>query len=300
MPAFTKYVANPLVLILLISTGALYLAGKFWAGYRVSLEKTAQFALSPERVTLRPSPPTWLPQDFSDRLLNSLQLSEKSLLDPDLVGHVVREMEQQAWIDHVRSVQKTPSSLQIDVDYGSPLLIELPERRLLPVDPRGQPFDLAGFKIQATDPFFRVAIQGLTDVFAPGPDPKVSQAAALARVLGPYRQAGGLAGIYGHASHLPSHRPDPQQEINASLEFRLWTAGRNEIVWGSPVGSEKSGEAAWRTKLAGLHQFTQQHGPVDAWPGLPAKRGNVLDLRQGTLMLLEQTRQAYQPQEGTR
>lgn len=293
-----RYVANPLVLILVITAGGLVLAGSFWDRYRTTLQQQPTFALSADNVRLTDAPP-WLPAATHQRIVSAVSGSGSSLLDPSLVGDVAATLQQEPWIDQVVEVRKTPVHLLVQVRYGKPLLLELPQRQVALINPRGEAVAATDFPPDVANAALRIAARDLilspVQYGEPWPDRRVVLAAELAKYLHPYQEQSGLAGIYGHypVDSAPEAQVNsPPTSLDRPIEFRLWTVGRNEIIWGSPVGLESTGEASASEKIAGLTQFIRLHGPIDQGSDLPVARGNVLDLRSGTLVVVRNAKQA--------
>lgn len=298
MGQFSKYIANPLVLILIITAGGLTLAGKFWAQYRQSLHADPAFLLRAEHVQLTDLPP-WLPPPARGQLLADLNLSQRSLLDPDLVPSTVAALQQHPWVEHVVSVRKSLQGLQAEVRYRRPLLVEMPDRQVMAIDTTGRILADQGLDRHGARQLLRIAVQDLVkqplQAGAPWPDLRVLAAAELAAELHPLQETAGLAGIYARGGHPEPPGVNPPATANTGpIEFFLWTAGRNEIIWGSRPGQELEGEANAATKQQALNRFVQEHGPLDRYPQLPQSRGNVFDLRSGQVVLLQHAPQAAQ------
>jgi hypothetical protein len=304
MVQIKQYVANPLVLILIITAGGLLLAGKFWDRYRATLQAEPTFALSTDKIQLTATP-VWLPAGTEQRILHlvtkansNANLTSPSLLSPNLVSEVAKLLQQDPWIDQVLEVRKKPTHLEVQVVYGKPLLLELPQQKVVLINPRGEPMGTSELSAEVTEKALRVAardlVQSPIQFGQPWPDRRVILSAELARLLGPVQESGGLAGIYSYylaeAPAGPGTASTPA--LQRPVEFRLWTLGRNEIIWGSPVGQELTGEATAAQKITGLVQFVRVHGPIDQGRDLPAARGNVLDLRSGELVLVKNAKQA--------
>lgn len=318
MGQLSKYIANPLVLILVITAGGLTLAGKFWAQYRQSLHGGPAFLLRPELVQLTELPP-WLPPPARGQFLADLNLSDRSLLDPDLVPTTVAALQQHPWVEHVVAVRKSLRGLQAEVHYRRPLLVELPDRQVMAIDTTGRILADQGLDRHGARQLLRIAAQGLVkqplQAGGPWPDQRVVAAAQLAAELHPWQESVGLAGIYARGGNptpphtdfphtdlthtdLPADTPPngtpPTNPATGPIEFFLWTVGRNEIIWGARPGEELEGEAKAATKLQALARFVQEHGPLDRYPQLPQSRGNVFDLRSGQVVLLQHAPQAAQ------
>lgn len=302
MVQLKQYVANPLVLILIITVGGLLLAGKFWDQYRTTLQQQPNFRLSADKVQMTEAP-GWLPRSAQQQILASVTKSSKSLLAPNLVGNVASTLQHDPWIDEVIEVRKTPSQLQIQVRYGKPLLLELPQQQVALINPRGEAISNLDFFAGSADSALRMAVKDLVQtpvvLGQPWPDPRVVLGADLARLISPWQEPSGLAGIYSRylddvtavPMGVPGAKTIPPTPGRA-IEFRLWTVGRNEIIWGSPVGQELSDESPADEKIAGLAQFVRLHGPIDQGSELPAARRSVLDLRSGKLVVVKNAKQA--------
>jgi hypothetical protein len=316
MGPLARIVANPLVLILVITAGGLALAGRFWSSYRETLLADPRFRLQTESIQVT-APPEWLPPSEHQQWIRSLGWEGRSLLQPSLVSDVANGLRQDPWVEEVVSVRKSPAGLQVEVRYGRPLLVELPQGKILPVNARGHVLDTQSLRLEAAPNLLRIAVRDLVaEPLKLGelwPDPRVVRAAELGRHLASCQEAVQLAGIYVHDLPVPGRagvpardnlardnlaRDNPAQDNGRAIQFRLWTKGRNEIIWGNPIGQEEREEAPWEQKLAGLEEFVRRHGPIDRWDQLPNRQGNVLDLRSGQLVLLKNAKLAWEPPAG--
>ncbi|MBL8890958.1 MAG: hypothetical protein JNL67_13335 [Planctomycetaceae bacterium] len=295
MVPLKQFVANPLVLILVITTGGLMLAGRMWDGYRSTLQQQAAYQLSLNNTRLTEAP-SWLPEGVHAKILAQVTESGANLFEPELVVQVADSLQQNSWIEDIIEIRKSPSELRIDVRFGKPLLVELPDGKVALVNPRGEKVDAPGLSPEISRQVLRIAASDLVSATAalgqPWPDRRVTLATDLARQLASIHEAAGLAGIYGRYLDDSGPRRSSADRPEPSIEFRLWTVGRNEIIWGSPVGKEIAGEATAATKMAGLARYVQIHGLIDQGKDLPAARGNVLDLRSGELKVVRNAKQA--------
>lgn len=295
MGQLSKYIANPLVLILVITAGGLMLAGKFWSQYRQSLQNDPAYQVRADQVQITEAP-AWLPAQSQEQLLADLALDRRSLLDPELVPNTVAALQQHPWVEEVVSVRKSLGGLQAEIRYRRPLLVELPDRQVMAINTSGVVLADQGLDRQGARQLLRIAVQDLvTEPLQAGaawPDQRVLWAAQLAADLQPWQASAGLAGIYARGSSPTPIAAGPVAGPVAPVEFFLWTTGRNEIIWGARPGEEVAGEATAAAKLQALDRFVQEHGPLDRHPQLPQARGNVFDLRTGQVVLLQQAQQA--------
>jgi hypothetical protein len=297
MVQLKQYIANPLVLILVITAGGLMLAGRLWDRYRATLQQQPAYLLSEQNFRITDAP-EWLPKRAHEEIIRQSISGPRSLLAPDLLPQVAEVLRRHSWIEQIVELRKTPVELRIDVRFGKPLLVELPEDQIAVLDPRGEAMDPTGFSAEMAEKLLRIAAEDLichpVKTGQPWPDRRVTQAVELARHLGPIQDLGNLAGIYGRylLDSVPAAHGSQPQTLERHIEFRLWTVGRNEIIWGSPVGQESPGEASAAEKIAGLAQFVRLHGPIDQRKDLPTAWGNVLDLRTGELVVVRNAKQA--------
>jgi len=295
MGQLSKFIANPLVLILVITAGGLTLAGKFWTQYRASLLSDPTLLVGAHRVQITDTPP-WLPPQSQNQLLLDLALADRSLLDPELVPTTVAALQQHPWVEEVVSVRKSLRGLQAELRYRRPLLVELPDRQVMAINTDGAVLADQGLDRQGARQLLRIAVQDLVkaplQAGAGWPDQRVRWAAQLADKLHPRQETLGLAGIYVRGGSPAPHTAEPPAGPNAPAEFFLWTTGRNEVIWGARPGEEVAGEANAADKLLALDRFVREHGPLDRFPQLPQPRGNVFDLRSGQVVLLQHAQQA--------
>lgn len=294
MGHLSKYIANPLVLILVITAGGLMLAGKFWSQYRLSLQNDPAYHVRPDQVRITDAP-AWLPAQSQNQLLADLDLAGRSLLDPELVPATVAALQQHPWVEEVVSVRKSLAGLQAEIRFRRPLLIELPDRQVMAINTTGVVLADQGLDRQGARQLLRIAVQDLVKeplrAGAPWPDQRVLWAAELAADLHNRQETLGLAGIYARGGSPTLIAAGPIAAPPAPVEFFLWTTGRNEIIWGARPGEEVAGEATAAAKLQALDRFVQEHGPLDRYPPLPQSRGNVFDLRTGQVVLLQRAQQ---------
>ena len=323
MQALTRYYTNPLVLIIVITLGGLALGGHFWSSYRARLQADADQRVRWDQVELTATP-DWLPSEWAEWHRAEFEKQSLSLWQSDLVETVAATFTADPWVAEVQEVRKSPGRLSVQVRYGEPLLVELPEQRVLPIDPAGRVVDVQKFPLRWSDRFIRVAVPEVQlrslEADKLWPDERVLRAAELARTLVSVREPANMAGIYAYWT--PAHLAETALETaggprggdeatgggseetsatdrRGAVELRVWTEGRNELIWGSAPGREAVGEASAEQKIRGLQDFLKQHGPIDTWAELPNQQGNVLDLRGGQVRLVRQARQAYRPESVT-
>lgn len=284
----TAIVTNPMVLVLVITAGAVLLAAKFWSDQRDRLRGEPEFAVGPDKIQLT-AQPEWIRSDFREAALQDFDWQNRSLLDSNLVADLGQHLQQQLWIRQVTRVQKQPQVVTVDVQFRRPVaMVELRGKELYPVDTEGVVLDSDEFSPSQLGQYLRIAIAGLpTNRPFQGktwPDARVVEASQIADLL---TQAGidlGVVGIYGISRQSVTGSPAPS-ERKLETEYRLWTANNNEIIWGHAVGAETAGEASALQKMSALTEVTQRHGPIDQLQELLLPKGNVLDLRGGKLEL---------------
>lgn len=283
--ALTSVLTNPMILVLVITAGGVVLSAKFWSDFREGMRGEARFAVGPDQVQLT-AQPDWIRSDFQRQALGGFDWQNRSLLDHQLVTDVGVHLENQLWVRQVQRVQKHPGGLTVDLDYRRPVgMVELSTNQLYPVDTEGVVLDSGEFSPNQTHHYLRLSIAGLPQsrppLGQPWPDLRVVEASKIADALTRADCELGVMGVYG------IRRPAGTQD--AATEYRLWTARRNEIIWGHASGQETAGEAGVGQKIAALVDAIQRNGPIDDWSQLRLPEGNVLDLRSGKLVLLQST-----------
>lgn len=277
--ALTKWVTNPLSLVIVITFGCLILTGKLWSDYRSRLATSDDFRLSSNDLHLT-EPPIWLSKQSLNDCANRFDWQDRFLLQTHLVRDIAHHLSSQSWVKKVVKVQKTRQGIQADVQYRIPIamieitMTETGDNGLVPVDSEGYILDGGDVAKNQIPKYFRIAIERVNNTnLQTGkkwPDKKVVFASQIAHAIQPMKDSLQIDGIYGY-----------RQPESGLPEFRLWTEQRDEIVWGSPIGQERGQEADLETKLKLLAKLTPEARANT--PGYRPGGGNVFDLRLGLM-----------------
>ena len=237
-----------------------------WYFVKGTIRNKPEYRLSVDKVTVSP-PPDWIPNQFVDDVLRSSGLNQSgSLLDESLPQKLAEAFAAYPWIERVEQVVlRYPSGASVELAYRVPVaLVEVPQRRVLPVDRNGivlPPDYLAEASADWKSKHW--IVQGIQSMplgsfGTPWGDPLVHTAAQLAAALtdDPDNTAESLKLariIIAITETIPG---------GTRIVCRLKTAAGREIRWGTFVSDDPSFESK-KKKLWSLHE---QFGALDSVP----------------------------------
>jgi len=271
--SITRWITNPLSLVIIITFSGLLLAGKLWGDYRTELSSSDEFRVGPEHLSLN-EPPIWLSRQSVKDCAGRFHWEDQHLLNSNLAKDLADYLQKQSWVQQVQ-VRKTPDKIYATVTYRIPVgIVQISNQRLIPVDGRGIVLDGGDVTKNQVSNYLRIAVANLRqEIPATGslwPDDRVVEATKIASLVVSSKESLQIDGIYA----VPNSKGYPQ-------EYRFWTTDRDEILWGSAIGKETGREAKVETKLRTLAQLTPENRKKI--PGYRKGGGNVFDLRGGSI-----------------
>lgn len=273
--SITRWITNPLSLVIIITFGGLLLAGKLWGDYKTQLSSSNEFQVGPDSLSLN-EPPIWLNRQSLKDCANRFHWEGRHLLDTSLAKDLFVHLGKQSWVQQVNQVHKTSeNNIVASISYRVPVgMVQIGDQQLMPVDAKGYVLDGGDVTSNQVSNYIRIAIVGVRqDNLIAGslwPDRRVPEASEIASSILPMKESLQIDGIYAVS---------PRKGL--PTEFRFWTADRNEIIWGSAVGKETGTEAKAEKKFQILAQLIPDRRKQ--FPGYRSGGGNVFDLRGGTL-----------------
>lgn len=233
----------------------------------LSQQAEYQFSLEKSQITL---PTEWVPKTILARVMHEAELPENvSLLDPMLCEKVAKAWELNPWVKSVKSVQVTRDrTLQVDVEYRTPVaFVEVPGG-LYPVDDEGVLLPPADFELSDTTrlPHIRgvkTLPQGKTG--HSWGDPVVIAAAKLTALLIPEQNLDTYWTRFGFKA-LVAPDVDPATATLDQLVFEIETKGGSRVLWGKIPGVDNL-EPTPNVKLARLQDYVTRFGGLDGATG---------------------------------
>jgi hypothetical protein len=251
----------------LVSVGAYGL----WVHVRPHVLSSEAYMLQTEGVELTPLP-AWIRADVKAQVLRDSGLDEpQSILDDDLVERVAKAFSLHPWVAEVTRVTKQyPARVRVEVVYREPTALVQVSGGWLAVDALGVWLPSADFSRQDVRRYPHIT--GI-ESRPSGPegtqwgDPRVSAAAAIAAAIHEVWTPLGLSEIRPLNEGAPATVDTNQYEIVTQQGSR--------VLWGSPPGTEQTGEPLADAKLEWLAHVASQRQSLEP-KGVP----QVYDLRQ--------------------
>jgi hypothetical protein len=251
---------------------ALLVVGGYAAWHRWGSEHVASkySGIDPTLIRVTESPP-WVRSNVVKAVYRDTALEGLSILDRQATAKIASAFSMHPWVRNVVSVRKLPGgAIDVRVEYRSPVAmvhVFKPNDRdsrsyFFPVDGDGVLLPTTEFAQAETRNFIYIEVPGVYSTNAVGTrfgDHRVEAAAALAKILAPFREEVQIRSIGVHG--------DPRQVDVPQLE--LTTHDGSRLFWGSPPGAEQLGERPAQMKLRAL---------------LEADRSTNADLRLATPM----------------
>jgi len=237
-----------------------------WYFVKDKIRSKQEYRLSADKVIVSP-PPNWVPEQFVEDVLRSAGLNQTDfLLDKTLPQKLAEAFAAYPWIERVEQVVlRYPSGADVELVYRVPVaLVEIPQRRVMPVDKNGivlPPEYLAKADSDWKNKhWFVQGIQSmpLGSFGTPWGDPLVHMASQLAAALtdDPDNTADGVKltrSIIATTENIPG---------GSRIVCRLQTAAGMEIHWGTFVPDDPKFESK-KKRLWNLHE---QFGSLDNVP----------------------------------
>jgi len=212
-----------------------------------------------------PQGPKWVPADLVKQSLDTPDDPLLTLLEPDLPRKVAAKLQGQPWVARVKRVAaQRGGTIEVDLDYRSPVaMIETP-RGTFPVDAEGVLLPPQDFPPQDAELFPHVEnVRSLPPEKAglEWTDPVVLGGARIAARLVPdgdrekHWKRFGLARIVGPENAHPTAGVD-------EMAFELVTASGSRILWGKAPGSDAL-EPTVDQKIGRLQHYLATYGSFD-------------------------------------
>ena len=256
------------ILIGLISVLAVFagLGTLGWYFVKDKIRSKQEYRLSADKVVVS-QPPDWIPDQFVEDVLRSSGLNQSgSLLDKALPQKLAEAFSAYPWVERVEQVVlRYPAGANVELVYRVPVaLVEVPQRRVLPVDRSGivlPPDYLSEANFDWKSKCW--IVQGIQSMplgsfGTPWGDPLVHTAAQLAATLTDDSDNTAVSLklariIIATTETIPS---------GTRIVCRLKTAAGREIHWGTFVSDDPTFESK-KKKLWDLHE---RFGSLDSVP----------------------------------
>ena len=158
-----------------------------WGIGQSRLRHDAQFELRAEDMKLLPEQPSWIRENVLQSVVKQHNLEELFLDDSNLTKQLADAFTLHSWILSVESVEKSPTGVQVRVNYRKPVAmveVKFNDRpHVLPIDASGTVLPPGDFNGDDISNYLRIAADHLRpsgNVGDPWGDAKVAGAAKLA------------------------------------------------------------------------------------------------------------------------
>jgi hypothetical protein len=278
---------GPLLASLGVLAGLGLLSAGVWRLAEPGVRGGAQYRITPESVSLSPSPPWIRVSDVRFEALRDAGLlgadpnTSLSILDgPDrLEQRLATALRFHPWVRSVGAIRKAPPNrVRVEVEYRRPLAAVLGPGALLPIDADGVLLPSVDLKPEELSWLPRIDARPALAEVAPTP-PAVGQRWADPRLLGGVALVAAFGAEWG-ALHLLDVTPAGAAEVRGDQRyytFELRTTGSTRIAWGAAPGFAPPDEAPFAEKLARLKAYVAANGPLDSVTASP----EWIDVRNG-------------------
>jgi hypothetical protein len=272
---------HPLALFVFATVATTWAATGLWRNNERELLDRNAFQLTWDRLQTTPQP-DFLKDDAKKVAFDGSRLADLNLLDRDAVQKVHSAFAVQSWIENVQ-VRKTRQAISVSLQFRKPVaLVEFGSDLLLPISKDGIVLD--GEQLQSEDmsQFLRISVEspqvGSLVQGAAWPDARVVAAAMIAQRIQPHAASWGISRI--------AHVPLVPRSTAAEGDFELLTTKGSagiRVMWGSPPGFERTGEAPAEQKLLALQQWIAERGSLS-----DIGTTQTVDIRSGSVQALAQ------------
>jgi hypothetical protein len=225
-----------------------------WSFGQSRLRHSKAFALRAEEMLLSPEQPIWIRENVLRSVVKQHNLEELFLDDNNLTKQLADAFMLHSWILSVDSVKKSPTGVEVVVNYRKPVAmveVKFNDRpHVLPVDAVGTVLPPGDFNADDISNYLRIASDHLRpsgNVGDPWGDAKVAGAAKLAGLLDPI--AWKDMGLYRIEVTM-----NPRDSAVVYYIVMREHAGIR-VLWGSAPGEETDEEQIALEKLAELSAF---------------------------------------------
>ena len=270
---------HPLTLFILATIATIAVGIWLWRSNERDLLDRSTYQLTWDRLNVSPQP-DFVRTDLKKAAFDGSRLGDLNLLDPALVSKVHAAFAVQSWVDQA-SVRKNRSGVEVDLTFRKPVaLVEFGENLLLPVDRHGIVLDGEDFNPALASQFIRIAVDlpqvgSLVhgDVW---PDERIVAAAMIADIIAEQARDWGVVRI----AHVPLTHGSTAPE--GDFEFLSTQGGAGiRVMWGSPPGFERPGEATPGQKVETLNKWVAERGALSDFG-----TSQTIDLRSGQVKLV--------------
>ena len=271
-----------------------------WKNNQSSIVNVNDYLLTANKIEM-PEPPPWVDVDPRELIMSADETS--SILDPKLVSETAKEVKGMPFVDHINSISKSKSGLEIELAYRRPVAVVLINSDTmgagikngttikLPIDRNGilMPKHLSETpKLPIISMPFPVKRQTQLNTWSDWPDKRVRDAAKISQYF-----AGREAGVF---RVVTSQKPG---QLEQKQPFELWSVSGiygTRIIWGVEPDSQGGKEATVQQKLAAINDLISRLGPL----GPVAEQrnqplGRVFDVRSGQAVELPRDKVAAMP-----
>jgi hypothetical protein len=247
------YPGRSITVVLTAVVAVVVLVG-LWCIGQSRLRHSEAFAVRAEDLRLLPPQPIWIRENVLQSVVKQHNLEELFLDDSNLTKQLADAFTLHSWILSVKSVKKSPTGVDVLVNYRKPVAmveVKFNDRpHVLPIDAAGTVLPPSDFKGDDISTYLRIAADHLRpsgNVGDPWGDAKVAGAAKLAGLLD--RIAWKEMGLYRIEVTM-----NPR---DSTVVYYLVMREHPEIrvLWGSEPGQETADEQIAPEKLAELTAF---------------------------------------------
>lgn len=263
---FARWVLRPAVLLAIVGGISIYIAGPIAWSWLPDLKRRPEYRLRADKINFT-EPPSWVPPGFLRDVVREGELpAELSLLDEQLVDHVAKAFQKDAWVERVVSVRKDfAAGITAVIEYRKPVAFVVTETDHYPIDREARLLPPPNLPPGSDElPVIRNAHSTPHgQLGAAWGDQIVQGAAKLAEILGPSWKKLKLESI--QIPDAVGTRGGPGETI-----YELRTIGGSRIIWGRAPGSDHPGELTYQQKVGRLEDyaarnggFSDEHGPYE-------------------------------------
>jgi len=184
---FRGYHPGRSIAVVLIAVVIVVVLVGLWGIGQSRLRHDAQFDLRVEDMQLLPEQPSWIRENVLHSVVKQHNLEELFLDDSNLTKQLADAFTLHSWILSVESVEKSPTGVQVRVNYRKPVAmveVKFNDRpHVLPIDAGGTVLPPGDFNGDDISNYLRIAADHLRpsgNVGDPWGDAKVAGAAKLA------------------------------------------------------------------------------------------------------------------------
>jgi len=290
-----------------------------WAKWGGMIRAQPQYRLATDSFEVTPQP-DWIQSDVKGDVIRDGDLTQLSVLDPDLTKNVVQAFELHTWVAKVLWCGKRPGKdgprVIVELQYRQPIIMvrarddQWEGDCFWPVDTEGVFLPPDEFSRSQTERYLRVDaayVPPMGAVGTPYGDAGVAGAARVAAGIGAAWESMGLQWIVVRKDMRVSVGQPPKaayvllpaggdpdrvarRPAGQLTSMRAEKAETLEVIWGHAPGHENQDEATADQKVMRLQMFVNQNGSLDQLPP-----STVIDLRPRAAMSVVNGQALFQP-----